>query len=171
MGLGKMFDTTTIAFGFLALVLFLLLWGKDPALAWASAESGWQLFLRYSFLIIFSMLIAAMLPALIPAKIITHYLGRASGWRGIVLASLMGGLTPGAPYAVVPLIAGLMKQGMSFAPAVSMVCAWGLWSLGRVPFQAAVLGTKFTFVQVVVSLPLPLVAGMLTELLVNLLHW
>lgn len=84
-----------------------------------------------------------------------------------MMASLIGGLTPGAPYAVVPLIAGLMKQGMAFAPAVSMVCAWGLWSLGRVPFQAAVLGTKFTFVQVLVSLPLPLIAGTITELIQN----
>lgn len=136
-------------------------------MAKTTAQSGFLLFFRYSFLIIFSMLIAALLPALIPKDIIAQYLGGTSGWRGILMASLIGGLTPGAPYAVVPLIAGLMKQGMAFAPAVSMVCAWGLWSLGRVPFQAAVLGTKFTFVQVLVSLPLPLIAGTITELIQN----
>lgn len=170
MNLSKMFDTTTIVFGLLAFMLFLMLWWKDPVVAKATVQSGLLLFLRYSFLIIFSMLIAALLPTLIPKETITHYLGGASGWRGILMASLIGGLTPGAPYAVVPLIAGLMKQGMAFAPAVSMVCAWGLWSLGRVPFQAAVLGTKFTFVQVLVSLPLPFVAGTLTELLLNYLQ-
>lgn len=167
MSLNKIFDTTTIVFGAIAVILFILLWVKDPTVAKSSAQSGLVLFLRYSVLIIFSMLIAAMLPMLISKEIIVKYLGTASGWRGILMASLIGGLTPGAPYAVVPLIGGLMSQGMSMAPAVSMVCAWGLWSLGRVPFQAAVLGSQFTWVQVLVSLPLPVIAGFMTELLMK----
>jgi uncharacterized membrane protein YraQ (UPF0718 family) len=169
VNIGKIFDTTTIVFGLLALILFLFLWVKDPAAAKTTAQSGLFLFLRYSFLIIFSMMIAAMLPALIPREIVTQYLGGASGWRGILMATLIGGLTPGAPYAVLPLIAGLMKQGMGFAPAVSMVCAWGLWSMGRVPFEMAVLGGKFTLVQVLVSLPLPFVAGASTGLMMKLI--
>jgi uncharacterized protein len=167
VNVGRIFDTTTIAFGLFALILFLFLWVKDPSAAKTTAQSGLFLFLRYSFLIIFSMMIAAMLPALIPKEIIAQYLGGASGWRGILLATLIGGLTPGAPYAVFPLIAGLIRQGMGLAPAVSMVCAWGLWSMGRVPFQAAVLGGQFIFVQVLVSLPLPFVAGTLTGLLMK----
>ncbi|HHX77846.1 MAG TPA: hypothetical protein GX697_05825 [Firmicutes bacterium] len=165
--MGRIFDTTTIAFGFFALILFLFLWAKDPSVAKTTAQSGLFLFIRYSFLIIFSMMVAAMLPALLPKEIIVQYLGGASGWRGILLATLVGGLTPGAPYAVLPLIAGLMRQGMGLAPAVSMVCAWGLWSMGRVPFQAAVLGGRFTLVQVLASLPLPFVAGTLAGLLMK----
>lgn len=170
MNVGKIFDPTTITFGLLALILFLLLWLKDPSVAKVTAQSGFFLFLRYSFLIIFSMLIATMIPALIPKELILRYLGGASGWRGILLATLIGGLTPGAPYAVLPLIAGLIRQGMGLAPAVSMFCAWGLWSLSRIPFQVAVLGGKFTFTQVLVSLPLPFVAGTLTGLLMKLMQ-
>ncbi|NMA55695.1 MAG: hypothetical protein GX952_07200 [Firmicutes bacterium] len=169
MNLGKVFDTTTVVFGLLALMLFLLLWSKDPATARASVQSGLFLCLRFGFLIIFSMLIAALLPALIPQKLIVYYLGGASGWRGIMIATLIGGLTPGAPYAVVPLIAGLMRQGMAYAPAVAMVSAWGLWSVGRLPFQAALLGSRFTLLQVLASFPLPLIAGALTELLLKFL--
>ena len=164
MNLGKIFDPTTILFGFLALILFLLLWVKDPSEAKSTAQSGLVLFLRYGLLIVFSMLIATMLPALIPKEVIIQYLGGASGWRGILLASVMGGLTPGAPYAAFPLIAGLIRQGMGLAPAVSLICAWGLFSLSRLPFQAAVLGGKFTFIQALVSLPLPFIAGILAEL-------
>ncbi len=163
--MGRIFDTTTVAFGVGALAIFLLAWGKDPSTATAAARSGLFLFLRYSLLIVFSMLIAAMLPALIPKEIITHYLGGESGWRGILLGTVIGGLTPGAPYAVFPLIAGLMQLGVGLAPAVSMVCAWGLWSVGRVPFQAAVMGGRFTALQVLVSLPLPFIAGALVKLL------
>lgn len=170
MNLGKLFDTTTIFFGLLTLILFLLLWVKEPTVAKATAQSGLFLFLRYSLLIVFSMMIASMLPELIPKEIIVAYLGGASGWRGIVLASLIGGLTPGSPYAVFPLIAGLIRQGMGAAPAVSMVCAWGLWSVGRIPFQTTVLGGKFTFIQVLVSLPLPFIGGTLVELLKKFLR-
>ena len=44
-------------------------------MAKTTAQGGFLLFFRYSFLIIFSMLIAALLPALIPKDIIAQYLG------------------------------------------------------------------------------------------------
>ncbi len=53
MSLNKIFDTTTIVFGAIAVILFILLWVKDPTVAKSSAQSGLVLFLRYSVLIIF----------------------------------------------------------------------------------------------------------------------
>ncbi len=170
MSIGKVFDTTTVAFGLLALVLFILIWLRDPSAATESAKGGMTLFVRYSFLIIFSMMVAAMMPALVSKEIIAQYLGGASGWRGVLLGTLIGGLMPGAPYAVFPFIAGLMKLGMGIAPAVSMVCAWGLWSIGRVPFEAAVMGGRFTLIQVIASLPLPIIAGTLAGTLAKIMH-
>ncbi len=171
MSIGKVFDTTTVGFGLIALILFILIWLKDPSAATESAKGGLALFVRYSFLIIFSMMVAAMLPALVSKEVIARYLGGASGWRGVLLGTLIGGLMPGAPYAVFPFIAGLMKLGMGIAPAVSMVCAWGLWSIGRVPFEAAIMGTRFTLVQVMVSLPLPIIAGTLAGTLARILQF
>jgi uncharacterized membrane protein YraQ (UPF0718 family) len=79
MNVGKIFDTTTTIFGLLTLILFLLLWVKEPTVAKTTAQSGLFLFLRYSLLIVFSMMVATMLPALIPKEIIAEYLGGASG--------------------------------------------------------------------------------------------
>jgi len=45
----------------------------------------------------------------------------------------------GSPYAAMPFFAGLIKTGISFPVGVAMACSWGLLSVGRIPFEAAVM--------------------------------
>lgn len=161
----RVFDSTTLGFVGAAGVLFVILWARDPSLALSSSKAGLTLFARYAILIVASMLVASFAQALIPKQVIASYLGGASGWVGILLGTLIGGLTPGSPYAALPLFAGIMRMGASVPTGVAMVCAWGLWSIGRIPFEAAVMGARFTLIQVVSSAALPLVAGSIAWLL------
>lgn len=168
--MGKILDSTTLRFVLAALLLFLIAWGtKGSAVALAGLTSGLSLFLRYALLIASSMVIASLLQTLIPKELVAKYLGSALGWRGIILGALAGGLTPGSPYAAMPLFGGLIRMGATVPTGVAMVCAWGLFSVGRIPFQAAVLGGRFTLIQVISSVLLPLLAGAVARLLEPLL--
>ncbi|GLI51446.1 hypothetical protein TSYNTROOL_15320 [Tepidanaerobacter syntrophicus] len=158
--LSKIFDSTTLGFMAAAIILFIIVLIKDASLAVSASKDGLTLFVRYAVLIISSMLIAAYIQALIPKDLITSYLGGASGFKGIFLGSLIGGLTPGSPYAALPFFAGIMRMGASVPATVAMVCAWGLWSIGRIPLEAAVMGAKFTMIQVISSFILPILAGL-----------
>ena len=111
------------------------------------------------------MILASLLQSLIPRDILVKYLGISSGWRGIILGTLIGALTPGSPYAAMPFFAGLIKTGISFPVGVAMACSWGLLSVGRIPFEAAVMGGEFTLIKVISSLLLPFVAGSIAQIL------
>lgn len=161
----KIFDSTTIGFLVAAVVLFLILLIKEPSAAVSSCKSGLTLCLHYSVLIISSMLVASFLQSLIPKEIISSYLGEKSGFVGILIGTLIGGLTPGSPYAAFPLFAGILKMGASLPTGVSMVSAWGLWSVSRIPFEMAVMGSHFTSIHIASSLILPVIAGLIAWLL------
>jgi len=145
MKMNRFFDTTTVGF-----------------IIGTSVKNGFDLFLRYGVLIVFSMILASLLQSLIPRDILVKYLGISSGWRGIILGTLIGALTPGSPYAAMPFFAGLIKTGISFPVGVAMACSWGLLSVGRIPFEA---GGEFTLIKVISSLLLPFVAGSIAQIL------
>ncbi len=71
----KFFDSTTLAFFLAALILFILIYIKNPTLAISSTKSGLNVFLKYFLIIILSMLIASYIQALIPKEMITKLLG------------------------------------------------------------------------------------------------
>ncbi len=161
----KFFDLTTLAFSLVTLILFILVYIKNPSLAMLTTKSGLNVFLKYFLIIILSMLIASYIQALIPKEVINKLLGKESGIKGIVIGTIIGGLTPGSPYGALPLFSGIMKMGASLPTIVSMVCAWGLWSIGRIPFEIAVLGFRFTLLQVISSIFLPIVSGYIVLIL------
>lgn len=167
--MNKNLDLTTLVFLTIAIILFIILWFKEPALAISSCKSGISLFMRYVILIISSMLVVSFIQALIPKEIISSYLGGKSGFVGILLGTLIGGLTPGSPYAALPLFAGILRMGASIPTGVSMVCAWGLWSIGRIPFELAIMGTRFTIIHIASSIFLPIIAGFIAWFLQNIL--
>jgi|GEM_PF-1301466 len=147
--MGKLLDSTTLGFLGASFILFAIVWGiKGPAPALSGLKSGLALSLRYALLIISSMVLATLFQTLVSREFITRHLGASSGWRGITLGSLIGALFPGSPYAAMPLFATLMQMGAGIPTGVAMVCAWGLLSIGRLPFQAAVMGGRFTAIQV-----------------------
>ena len=159
--LGKIFDSTTIGFIVAAIVLFVILCARDVSGAISATRDGLVLFLRYLVLILSAMLVATYVQALIPKELVTAYLGKQSGLRGIVLGTVVGGLTPGSPYAAMPFFAAIVSMGASIPTGVAMVCAWGLWSIGRLPIEAAVMGSKFALIRIMSSIFLPIVAGLI----------
>lgn len=165
----KLFDSSTIGFIFAAIILFIFIFIKNPGLAIFSTKNGFTIFLKYSLIIISSMLIATYIQALIPKEIIMKFLGKESGIKGIFIGTIIGGLTPGSPYGALTLFSGIMKIGASLPVIVSMVSAWGLWSIGRIPFQIAVMGFRFTLIQVISSLFLPIISGYIALILQKIL--
>lgn len=73
-------------------------------------------------------LIEHMMIRYIPAEFIAHILG-GSGVGPIILASLVGAPAYLNGYAAVPLISGLLEQGMSPGAAMSFVIAGGVSSI------------------------------------------
>jgi uncharacterized membrane protein YraQ (UPF0718 family) len=159
-------DWTTIALILVALALAgLAWWHGGPELALNGLEQGARTLLGVVPLLIAAFLIAGLVQILVTREVVTHWLGVGSGWRGIALACLAGALVPGGPYVYYPIAAAIFKAGASLGVLVAFVSAKNLWAVTRLPVEIALLGLRLTFVRLVVTLILPPLLGVLTEVL------
>ena len=124
-------DPITLILLVVALVLLgVALWrGRDVALA--GLRAGGQTLWRNLALLLLGFVIAGLAQVLIPKELVTRWLGAESGTRGILIACVVGGIVPGAPYATFPLVASLYRAGASIGAVVGFVTAWALWSVSR----------------------------------------
>jgi uncharacterized membrane protein YraQ (UPF0718 family) len=120
-------------------------------------------------LLIGGLLIGALIQKLIVKDKISSLLGSGTGLRGLVIASAAGVLTPGGPLMVFPIVYALWTAGAEVGVLVTYIAAWSLLGVVKIiAWELPLLGPEFTFVRVVVCLPLPILAGVLTRHLTRL---
>ncbi len=165
----KLFDAN-FAFVLVLLVLLgALAWGRGGGpLVWEGSSSGLRLFVRYVPVILLSFAVAGLAEALVPRQWVSSALGEGSGWRGLLLASAAGIVTPSGPFVSMPLAAGMLRTGAAPAAVVSFLAAWSLLAVHRLfAWEVPILGAPFAFTRWAICLPLPLVVGWLTRWLIR----
>ena len=118
-------------------------------------------------LLIFAFIVAGMAQVLLPAELLSRWVGNESGWRGILIGTLAGGLTPGGPYVSLPIAAGLFKSGAGVGTMVAFITGWSLLAVGRLPMEVGILGWKFTIIRLVSTCFFPPLAGWIAHVLSN----
>jgi uncharacterized membrane protein YraQ (UPF0718 family) len=153
----------TIALWTAAALLSLVARGIRPG----ACRDGWRLgrrnLVRYLPLLGLVFTISALLQVLLPPDLIRAWLGDASGWRGLVIGSVAGALIPSGPYVTFPIVISLYGAGAGAGTAVAMLTGWSLWNVGKLPYEASLLGPKFTLLRYALTLPFPLLAGFLAR--------
>ena len=139
-----------------------------PTAQRALREAG-QNVVRVLPLLLVAMPMAAFLAELIPPDIASAWLGPESGLTGIVVASLAGGFIPGGPFVSFPLVLTFMKAGAGPAQMVALITGWAILGFHRViAWEWPVLGARFVAIQLVSSILLPVLAGVLALALLPL---
>ncbi|MDX1650017.1 MAG: permease [Myxococcota bacterium] len=129
---------------------------------------GARLLVRYGLLIVVSFLAAGVAQSLIPRELIEGALGERAGLRGILLATGAGAVTPAGPFVSMPIAAVLLRAGASKAAVVAFLTAWSLLAVHRlVAWETPILGLRFALLRYGISLVLPVLAGLLTRLVVR----
>ncbi|AVO46092.1 permease [Phreatobacter cathodiphilus] len=152
----------------LALVLagagFVLVRDGWPGVLHILAEDSW-LFLDILPKVLAGCLIGAFVAAVLPREFVSRWIGGDSGVTGLVIATAVGAIMPGGPFTIYPLAGALLAVGAGVGPAVAFVTSWTLIGLNRaIIWEAPFLGVDFVTTRMLVSLPLPIVAGLLA-------HW
>lgn len=107
-----------------------------------------------------AVLVAGFIPLVIKKEIVSKWLGKGSGLKGLFLGGLAGALVPGGPYVYFPLAATLMLSGAEVGTAIAFVTAKNLWTLSRLPMEVALIGPEITAIRYLVTLVFPILLGL-----------
>lgn len=159
-------DRTTGFLIIVAVILGGLAWARGGTeLALRGIQLGAETLLSVTPMLIAAFLVAGLTQVLISRELVERWLSASSGWRGILLACLAGALIPGGPYVYYPIAGSLLTSGAGLGVLVAFITAKNLWSISRLPYEFALLGTELTLTRYVFTLIVPPLIGFLAEAL------
>jgi uncharacterized membrane protein YraQ (UPF0718 family) len=153
----------TIVMGLLAVTL--LLWGyfRGQGEHVTGLKTTTTMLLEILPLLVFAFIVAGMVQALLPQEAVSRWVGAESGWRGLFLGTIAGGLAPGGPYVSLPIAAGLLRSGAGIGTMVAFLTGWSLWAFGRLPMEVGILGWKLTLIRFASTFFFPPIAGWVAQ--------
>jgi len=115
------------------------------------------------------LLIGGMVKQLVGREKISTLLGAGAGLRGLIVATAAGAVTPGGPFMSFPIAYALWTAGAGAGVLVTYIVAWSLLGFVKLTvWELPLMGIEFTSVRFLVSLPLPILAGLVAERLSRL---
>jgi len=118
--------------------------------------------------VVLAILTASFLGSVIPQELMATWLGANTGFSGILVASVVGGLVPGGPMLSFPIAVVLLNTGAGIPQLTAFLAAWSVFAVHRmISYEIPLMGWRFSMVRLVSSLALPVAAGLLAWLLVS----
>jgi uncharacterized membrane protein YraQ (UPF0718 family) len=107
-------------------------------------------------------LLGAFIAEILPHEKVSRALGPQSGLKGLLIGTAFGAILPGGPFTAYPVAAALLTIGADFGATIAMVVSWTLIGYGRaVAWELPILGPDFTMWRMMLSVPIPILAGAL----------
>ena len=159
----------TVVMFIIAVVLFIIALLQGEGKHVTGMKSAWNMTVQILPLLVFAFVIAGLVQVLLPRDLISTWVGDEAGFRGILIGSIAGALTPGGPYVSLPIAAGLLKTGASIPTMVAFVTGWALMSVARLPLELGIMGWRFTLIHMLSVIIFAPLAGLLASLLVKLI--
>jgi uncharacterized membrane protein YraQ (UPF0718 family) len=153
---------------FFTIIALIILYILDPAKGVEAASSTVRTLISIIVIIVAGTALGGIIHVAVPKDLIARAIGEESGLRGILLATFLGGLMPGGPYVVYPVLASLYVAGADLPPIISFIFAWSTIALGRTPFELAFFSHRIILLRILVGIPLPILAGYLARLYISI---
>jgi uncharacterized membrane protein YraQ (UPF0718 family) len=151
----------TIILGILAFILLYI--GYQRGQHTDGTKAALTMLIDILPLLFFAFIVAGMIQTLLPREVIAKWVGAESGFRGILIGSVAGGLSPGGPFVSLPIAAGLLKAGAGVGTMVAYLTGWSLWAVARLPMEVGILGWKLTLICLSSTLIFPPIAGLIAQ--------
>jgi len=153
----------TIIMGVIAVALLVLAYQKGGGEHILGLKMAGNLLLQVVPILIFAFIVAGMIQVLIPSEMLSRWIGAGSGFRGLLIGTVIGGLAPGGPYVNLPIVAALLRTGASIGTMVAFLTGWSLWAIARLPLEFGLLGWKFTLIRLACTFFFPPIAGFMAN--------
>lgn len=156
-------DNTTVILAAAAAIPLAIAFWQGHDLPEAGLLPAGRTLWRDLLILLLSFVIAGLIQVLAPKEWIPRWLGAEAGGKGVLAACVGGGLVPGAPYAVFPVVAAFSRPEASLGAVVGFVCARSLWSLSRLTIEMALGDPKAALVRYGMTFVVPPLAGLLAN--------
>ena len=153
----------TIVMGVLAIIFLFLGYQKGGGEHILGLKAAGYMLIQLIPLLVFALIIAGIIPLLIPQQTIAAWIGAESGFRGILIGTIAGGMMPGGPYVSLPLAAGFLQVGAGVGTMVAFLTGWSLLAFSRLPMEIGILGWKFTLIRLACTFFLAPIAGLIAN--------
>lgn len=154
---------STVSIAVLVAISATLVYGRDGAAGvWEILKHDLTLFGGILPRVLAGCLLGAFITEILPHEKVSRSLGPNSGLKGLLIGAAFGAILPGGPFTAYPVASALLTVGADFGATIAMVVSWTLIGYGRaVAWELPIMGTDFTVWRIVISLPLPILAGAL----------
>lgn len=110
------------------------------------------------------MLLAGLIQVVLPPEVVAKWVGAESGFRGLVIASVVGALTPGGPMTSFPIVVAFYMSGADRGALVAYLTAWSLLGLQRfMIWELPLLGPDIAFYRLLAVFWMPVLAGFIAR--------
>ena len=158
-------DFASILMYIFAVVFTAMAYYKSPDLPLAGFKLSWDLFLTIAPRLAAALIMTGMIQVILPQELVSRWIGREAGFKGILIASLAGVITPGGPIVSIPIVFAMYQKGAALAPLVAYVTSWSLFGFQRIiAWELPLMGGHFVFVRTVANIAFPILAGLIAKL-------
>jgi len=157
----------TIIMGLLAMSFLFIGYYKGQGQHISGLREALNIIIPMLPLLVFAFIVAGMLQVLLPQQLLSKWVGIESGMRGILIGTIIGGLSPGGPYVSLPIAAGFSCSGASVGTVVAFLTAKSLWAVSRLPMEVGILGWQFTLIRIGSTFFFPPIAGLIAQTFFN----
>ena len=120
---------------------------------------------------VMALLVSGFFAQIIPTELVAQWLGKDAGLKGVLIGSLLGGLTPGGPIICFPVIYILFKTGAAVPALISFLTAWSVFAFHRVlAYELPLMGMRFVRIRLLACLILPPLAGLMAAAITGVFH-
>lgn len=91
------------------------------------------------------------------------FTGKGSGFKGVLIAFLLGSAAAGPLYAAFPVAGVMLKKGSSLFNVFIFIGAWSTTKIPMLAFEGANMGLTFTLLRLSLSIVGILIIALITE--------
>ncbi len=152
------FLAAAVGFGLVCLAV------KGTDVVWDALVGDLGLLLDLMPRVLVALSIAALIWVLMPRDRMSALVGSDTGLRGLVVATIAGTITPGGPSSAYALLAVLAASGAERGALVAYITAWATLGMQRILiWDVPFMGAEFAILRFAISLPLPILAGLIAR--------
>ena len=123
--------------------------------------------IKSALMLVVSFIVIGQIQVLLSRERMDSWLGKYSGIKGIAISAIVGGLIPGGPYVYYPFARSFTEKGLPAYILIAFLFGKHIYDFSRIPMEITLIDPQIALIRNLITLPIPIIAGLLAEYLLK----